>query len=77
MNWIPVRICKLHIVLATISASIVRLMINFIQTLLSLYDLAPWLKAVEVARRFGEKGAQASTVHLIGKHHLSEQNHRR
>jgi hypothetical protein len=52
-------------------------MINFIQTLLSLYDLAPWLKAVEVARRFGEKGAQASTVHLIGKHHLSEQNHRR
>jgi cold shock CspA family protein len=32
---------------------------------------------VRFAEELGEKGAQASTVHLIGKHHLSEQNHRR
>ena len=32
---------------------------------------------VQFAEELGEKGAQASTVHLIGKHHLSEQNHRR
>ena len=32
---------------------------------------------VRFAEELGEKGAQASTVHLIGKHHLNEQNHRR
>ena len=32
---------------------------------------------VRFAEERGEKGAQASTVHLIGKHHLSEQDHRR
>ena len=32
---------------------------------------------VRFAEELGEKGAQASTVHLIGKHHLSEQNQRR
>jgi cold shock CspA family protein len=32
---------------------------------------------VRFAQELGEKGAQASTVHLIGKHHLNEQNHRR
>jgi cold shock CspA family protein len=32
---------------------------------------------VRFAEELGEKGAQASTVHLIGKHHLSEKNHRR
>jgi cold shock CspA family protein/ribosome-associated translation inhibitor RaiA len=32
---------------------------------------------VRFAEELGEKGAQTSTVHLIGKHHLSEQNHRR
>ena len=33
---------------------------------------------VRFAEELGEKGAQASTVHLIGKHHLSEtENHRR
>jgi cold shock CspA family protein len=32
---------------------------------------------VRFAEELGEKGAQASTVHLIGKHHLGEQNHRR
>ena len=32
---------------------------------------------VQFAEELGEKGAQASTVHLIGKHHLSELNHRR
>jgi cold shock CspA family protein/ribosome-associated translation inhibitor RaiA len=31
---------------------------------------------VRFAEELGEKGAQASTVHLIGKHHLSEQNHK-
>jgi cold shock CspA family protein len=32
---------------------------------------------VRFAKELGEKGAQASTVHVIGKHHLSEQTHRR
>jgi cold shock CspA family protein len=32
---------------------------------------------VRFAEELGEKGAQASTVYLIGKHHLNEQNHRR
>ncbi|MGA7487543.1 MAG: HPF/RaiA family ribosome-associated protein [Xanthobacteraceae bacterium] len=32
---------------------------------------------VRFAEERGEKGAQASTVHLIGKHHLSEQDRRR
>jgi cold shock CspA family protein/ribosome-associated translation inhibitor RaiA len=32
---------------------------------------------VRFAEQPGEKGAQASTVHLIGKHHLSGQDHRR
>jgi cold shock CspA family protein len=32
---------------------------------------------VSFAEEFGEKGAQASTVYLMGKHHLNEQNHRR
>ena len=32
---------------------------------------------VRFAEELGEKGAQASTVHLIGKHHLSEKNQRR
>jgi cold shock CspA family protein len=32
---------------------------------------------VRFAEELGEKGAQASTVHLIGKHHLGGQNHRR
>ena len=32
---------------------------------------------VRFAEELGEKGAQASTVHLIGKHHLNEQNRRR
>ena len=32
---------------------------------------------VRFAEELGEKEAQASTVYLIGKHHLSEQNHRR
>jgi cold shock CspA family protein len=32
---------------------------------------------VRLAEELGEKGAQASTVHPIGNHHLSEQNHRR
>ena len=32
---------------------------------------------VRFAEELGEKGAQASTVHLMGKHHLSEQNNRR
>jgi cold shock CspA family protein len=32
---------------------------------------------VRFAEEFGEKGAQASTVYLMGKHHQNEQNHRR
>jgi cold shock CspA family protein len=32
---------------------------------------------VRFAEELGEKGAQASTVHLIGKHHLNEQIRRR
>ena len=32
---------------------------------------------VRFSEELGEKGAQASTVHLVGKHHLSEQTHRR
>src|ERR1700724_4337139 len=32
---------------------------------------------VRFAQELGDKGEQASTVHLIGKHHLNEQNHRR
>jgi cold shock CspA family protein/ribosome-associated translation inhibitor RaiA len=32
---------------------------------------------VRFAEELGEKGAQASTVYLIGKHHLNEQDHRR
>ena len=32
---------------------------------------------VRFTEELGEKGPQASTVHLIGKHHLGGQNHRR
>ena len=32
---------------------------------------------VQFTEELGEKGPQASTVHLIGKHHLGGQNHRR
>jgi cold shock CspA family protein len=32
---------------------------------------------VRFAEEFGKKRAQASTVYPVGKHHLSEQNHRR
>jgi hypothetical protein len=32
---------------------------------------------VRFAEEFGEKGAQASTVYLMGKHHQNEQNHGR
>jgi cold shock CspA family protein/ribosome-associated translation inhibitor RaiA len=43
----------------------------------SAFDRLSAGSEVRFAEEFGEKGARASTVHLIGKHHLSEQNHRR
>ena len=43
----------------------------------SAFDRLSAGSEVRFAEELGEKGAQASTVHLIGKHHLSEQNHRR
>ena len=43
----------------------------------SAFDRLSVGSEVRFAEELGEKGAQASTVHLIGKHHLSEQNHRR
>jgi hypothetical protein len=38
---------------------------------------APYIAGPGVCQSTCEKEAQASSVHLIGKHHLSKQNHRR
>jgi cold shock CspA family protein/ribosome-associated translation inhibitor RaiA len=43
----------------------------------SAFDRLSVGSEVRFAEELGEKGAQASTVHLIGKHHLGGQNHRR